>query len=223
MTTTEECTAKIRAFIEEYGLIMSAEFVPYSIAKAKRDDWNSDPANPWKCLSWNITIKRVSKVEGSATLARYVLTTTYSMGLAHAPSYDQRLSSASIYKSTSYEDRRKIGINRRLLDWEIEHGKPARVVGFGQDTIAVDKLEIRAADNAKPIEPEFESVLDELSMDASILDEPGFEAWAASLGYDPDSRKAEKVYRACLEIALKLRAALGEDGLTALREACQDY
>ena len=30
-------------------------------------------------------------------------------------------------------------------------------------------------------------------------------------------------YRACLDIALKLRAAIGEDGLAKLREAAQDY
>lgn len=48
------------------------------------------------------------------------------------------------------------------------------------------------------------------------LDEP-------ELGYDPDSRKAEAIYKACLEIALKLRNALGEDGLAKLREAAQDY
>ena len=43
------------------------------------------------------------------------------------------------------------------------------------------------------------------------------------LGYDPDSRKAEGIYRACLELALKLRNGLGEKLLAELREAVADY
>lgn len=35
--------------------------------------------------------------------------------------------------------------------------------------------------------------------------------------------KGETIYRACLEIALKLRAAIGEAGLAALQNAFQDY
>jgi len=31
-----------------------------------------------------------------------------------------------------------------------------------------------------------------------------FEAWASDLGYDPDSRKAEKVFKACEGIKLRL-------------------
>lgn len=46
---------------------------------------------------------------------------------------------------------------------------------------------------------------------------------AETFGYDPDSRSAEKVYRACMEIALKMRAALGESGLSRLNEIFQDY
>lgn len=62
-----------------------------------------------------------------------------------------------------------------------------------------------------------------LLSDASALDYPSYEDWAADLGYDPDSRKGEKDYRACLEIALKLRAGLGEQRMAALRDAAQDY
>lgn len=50
-----------------------------------------------------------------------------------------------------------------------------------------------------------------------------FEQWAADFGYDTDSRKAEKIYQECLRGALKLRAAIGQEGMDALREACQDY
>lgn len=56
-----------------------------------------------------------------------------------------------------------------------------------------------------------------------MLDSSTFEEWANEFGYDPDSRKAEVIYRACLEIALKLRNGLGEDRLRDLRELFTDY
>jgi hypothetical protein len=34
---------------------------------------------------------------------------------------------------------------------------------------------------------------------------------------------AEAIYNACIDIALKLRSAIGESGLSELREAFQDY
>lgn len=71
--------------------------------------------------------------------------------------------------------------------------------------------------------PDDGDVLHSLAMDASALDHSTFESWASDCGYDADSRKAEEIYRACLEIALRLRAAVGEDGLKKLQDACQDY
>jgi hypothetical protein len=73
------------------------------------------------------------------------------------------------------------------------------------------------------ITPKPADVLYSLVMDSDVLDSSGFEEWAKNLGYDPDSRKAEAIWKVCLDIALKLRAAIGEDGLTKLREAFQDY
>lgn len=73
------------------------------------------------------------------------------------------------------------------------------------------------------IMPDACDVLYSLASDSFVLDAGGFESWASDVGFDTDSRKAESMYRACLDIALKLRAALGESGLTRLREACADY
>lgn len=61
-------------------------------------------------------------------------------------------------------------------------------------------------------------VISALCMDSDVIDYPRFEDWAENLGYDPDSRSAEKTYRACLETALALRAAIGETALSELRE-----
>lgn len=75
----------------------------------------------------------------------------------------------------------------------------------------------------KKIQPILADVLHSLATDADAIDHKDFEDWCETYAADPDSRKAEATYRACLDIALKLRNALGDDGLKQLREAVQDY
>lgn len=61
-------------------------------------------------------------------------------------------------------------------------------------------------------EPTAEEVLECLLSDASGVEcARSFEDWASDLGFDPDSRKAERIYKACERIAVKLRRFLGED------------
>lgn len=123
-----------------------------------------------------------------------VLTTDYQAGIGHCPSYRPH-------------DRWTLDYTA-VIETETETGrtytKPPHRPG---PTI-----------NPKPAD-----VVYSLTLDASVLDYATFEDWASDLGYDPDSRKAEAAYRTCLEIALKLRVALGEDGLKRLRDACEDY
>ena len=124
---------------------------------------------------------------------RDVLTIDYSAGIAHCSAY----SAPGLGLPNS--------INRyNAIKFECEHGR-----GHVNGT--------------KPLMPKLEDVFYSLVLDSSVLDESSFESWAASFGYDSDSRKAEKIYRDCLEIALKLRNALGDTGLALLKEACQDY
>lgn len=76
----------------------------------------------------------------------------------------------------------------------------------------------------KPIPaPELRDVLYALVMESDVLNYSDFEEWAGNFGYNTDSRKAERTYRACLDIGLKLRNMLGDTTLTQLREAFQDY
>lgn len=126
------------------------------------------------------------------------LTTDYMAGSGHCPSYKQgRL---------SIDDDKAIKL-------ECERGKPARFMASGVTT-----------DMSSPdLQPKLADVLHSLASDSDVLDHSGFESWAGDLGYNVDIRKAETIYRACLDIALKLRNALGEDGLRKLREVCLDY
>ena len=62
----------------------------------------------------------------------------------------------------------------------------------------------------KGAEPTAAEVIDCLLSDASGADQD-FEDWASDLGFDTDSRKAERIYTACVRIAAKLRRFLGDD------------
>ena len=133
--------------------------------------------------------------------ARPILTTDYGMGCAHAPSYKMRSVVADRIAErvaaeceTGYEHKRFLP----SFDKPMKTGK-------------------------KQIAPKFADVIYSLVMDSEVIDYEGFEDWASNFGYDADSRSAEKTYRACLEIALKLRNGLGEEGLAKLREACEGY
>lgn len=65
--------------------------------------------------------------------------------------------------------------------------------------------------------PTVETVLECLSSDSSMLDY-GFEEWADNLGWDSDSRKAEKTYKLCQRQAKKLENMLGAPAFQDLLE-----
>lgn len=68
-------------------------------------------------------------------------------------------------------------------------------------------------------EPRTEEVLSCLLSDASCAQED-FAEWCSNLGYDEDSRKAERTYFACRDIATKLEAFLGSE-LVAEANDCE--
>lgn len=58
-------------------------------------------------------------------------------------------------------------------------------------------------------DPEVSAVLDTLSLDSSQAF--SFEDWCAEFGYDPDSRRVERIYNQGLEDTKKLKAWLGAE------------
>lgn len=163
--------------MRELGLEVSSEFVPLSRSR------NAGKKSP--TLNWRVTLTKAG---------RPVLTTDYSAGSAHAPSY-QRPATADSAAAVRYE---------------CEHGRPDREGWVG-------------AKGRGPILPDPVDVLYSLVSDASVLDYPTFEAWAGAWDFDPDSRRAEGIYRECLELALRLRGAVGEEGVRKLAEATEGY
>lgn len=72
-------------------------------------------------------------------------------------------------------------------------------------------------------EPTAAAVLSCLLMDSeSVRHGQTFEEWARDLGYDPDSRKAERTFNACVQSSNKLTRLLGDD-YQAFVEAAADY
>ena len=82
---------------------------------------------------------------------------------------------------------------------------------------------VRGIYKLKKIEPDPVDVLHSLVLNMSVLDYRRFEDWAAYLGFNPDSIKDEKIYRACVDIGLQMRNVLGENVLKRLQEAFQGY
>ncbi len=59
-----------------------------------------------------------------------------------------------------------------------------------------------------------------LDMDA---EDYSFREWCANLGYDDDSRKAERIYFACQDIAKDMRVTFNAEQIDHMRELLQDY
>lgn len=183
--------AELQAFMERHSVTVSAVFVPWS--RSRNKDEKDERGNPRRSLNWRITI---------AKGGREILTTDYSAGVGHCPSYN--LAAARFPEGQRQKNE--------VIAAECEAGYKQHVYSFGM-----------SSRKREPILPDACDVLASLSMDSSVLDASGFEEWARDLGYDTDSRKAEAIYRACLDIALKLRNGLGESALAELVEAAQDY
>lgn len=136
------------------------------------------------------------------TKGRQSMTIPYHQGCAHVPGYQQ-------FHKNNYE--------KRLHDDMIREACETGIVR------ADWKLDSYKSRKVKQPEPTLTDVLYCLVMDSSVLNTSGFEEWASDCGYDTDSRKAEKTYRACLEQSLQLKSLIGQAALDTLQEAFQDY
>ena len=179
---------QFKAAIEKHGLSVKAVFVPFSQSRNAANDPGNKPGS--RSLNWRVTLVR----DG-----RDIITTDYSAGVGHCPSYKQMARWTLDYVE--------------LIVFETERGKTAYKPNENSPYIRA----------GKDILPNPLDVIYSLVMDCDVLDYADFEEWAESFGYDTDSRNAESIYKHCLEIALKVRAGIGESALSELREAASDY
>lgn len=147
-------------------------------------------------LNWVITLNR----------GPHSLTTDYMQGIGHVPGRP------SCLRMTLFvEENDKHAAETGRGKWYQCDGTDGQEKGFHM-----------LRDRRIPA-PSLPDVLHSLVMDSTALGYADFETWAEEYGYDTDSRKAESVYKQCLEIGLKLRAMFGDKKLSELRELFQDY
>jgi hypothetical protein len=131
---------------------------------------------------------------------RTEFSTDYSQGVGHIPKY-QHGNKLVIYRDAVAETC-ETGLNH-TIDYKNDMYRRLR---------------------AKPLAPPAKAdVFYCLLMDSDVVYFACFEDWASELGHDTDSRKAAKVYEACLQTALKFRRFFNEAELTELRDLFSDY
>ena len=145
-------------------------------------------------LNWKVTLYK-DKLPEAARFSGEIMRFDYSQGSGHAPSYKQG--------NRSQDNVDKVA-------FECEHGHKSREICGS------------IMKGAKIAPPSLADVLYSISMDADAIDFATFEDWASEFGYEKDSRKAEAIYRTCLEYGLKLRSAVGEKALAELRDAVSE-
>lgn len=197
---TENYAGKRAEIIAREKLTIEAVFVPWSQSrnagkKTERKFTDTTPVLDMS-LNWKIRLKHNG---------REIITTDYSAGCGHIPDYRFQ------EKSKAYHD---------YILSVCEIGKYISIPKNADMFRYLNNSFLKAL-RIKP--PDSESVLYSLIMVSSVLDAGGFDNWSEDLGYDTDSREAEKIYKACLEIALKIRAGLGDKVITELQDAFTDY
>lgn len=210
--------------IADLGLTVESRFVPFSQSR------NNGEKN--FSLNWIVTVKRNG---------RDVLSTDYMAGMGHCPGYNAAKKAPDTFRARGYKTHdgkpypgttsayRSAKPHEALQQFRNEWCNAECESGFRMEWNRLrgefTKARERQADKLAfvPILPDAVSLFYSLAMDSSVLDMGGFENWAAEYGYDTDSRKAETIYSACLDIALKLRAAIGESGMETLKTAFEDF
>ena len=148
-----------------------------------------------RSLNWMVTLERNEKD---------ILTTDYMAGIGFCPAYKAPIHMAGASRSI---------LRAQAIERETETGVATT---FSPAGIAL--MQCGAVINPDPVD-----VVAAMALDSDVIDYRNFEEWADNLGYDPDSRKAEGIYKACLKLALSLRIALGETDFAALRAAAAEY
>lgn len=203
MTETEtaaelvlDAPAIFAEWMKGHGLSLRYEFVPYS---KSRNAPSKESPKGWRSLNWKVTLLRT--VNGRESV---VLETNYSAGTGHCPT--SRKPPLHIRPGTAYYEE--------MIAFECEEGFPALWLSGVQRPMR--------GSVKRPIVPDDRDVMHSLASDADVMNYRDFEDYAANMGDDPDSRKAEASYKACLAIALALRNGIGESALAELQGIARD-
>jgi hypothetical protein len=157
---------------------------------------DSKDSKPWVHIAFSVRLMRNG---------REVLTTPYRMGVGHV----SKGALLAVRDVTNHEQLCQNAIRNNRTP---HHEAPGHL-----------SLLEKAARLAKLV-PTLADVLHSLVCDgAAYFDAETFEDWASNYGYDPDSRKAKAVWKACDETGRKLSRVLSADELATLREAAANH
>jgi hypothetical protein len=181
--TPEERTAALEAL----GLSLEATFVPFSQSKhAKRNE----DGKVWRSLNWKVTIKQNGKE---------LIVTDYAQGDGHTPAYKKG--------HKSFSGPRELD---RAIAAECEKGVEVQCIGASTDLILYRHKSFMGQRTPVSVpNPSLLEVCYSLTSDAQSGAE-SFEDFCSNFGYDTDSRKARKTWKACQKIAFKLGRELTE-------------
>ncbi|WP_146127443.1 hypothetical protein [Burkholderia cenocepacia] len=134
-----------------------------------------------KSLNWKVTLSSI----------RNKMTFDYSKGVGHLP-YPNEFQLAKHQKS----------VINQAIDSAVETGVARKIArGAMAFTLLHSKEEFPT--------PTLQEVLYSLTQDSEVMNYLVYEHWADEFGYDPDSRKGEKIYEECRLQASKLSDVLG--------------
>jgi hypothetical protein len=185
---------ELETLIPDLGIKYGAVFIPFTQSRSFKKGAEHD-STTWN-LNWIVTITRDSA-------PRAYVRTDYSQGVAHIPGY--RLAPRP-FQNDYYH-----------ACWEAaERGRAAfpKVWSFHGMGYTPGR--------ALP-PPKFADVLHCLLLDGQAIEAGSFEDWASDFGYDTDSRRAEDIYRACLEMGRELRSMFTTPERDQLNQLFQDY
>jgi hypothetical protein len=165
----------------------------------------------WPHFYWSIALVRIEKS----------LHTIYKTGVAHHTLKGHHFSFGESYLSPK---KRKAAAPKKAHFFKgkfwLEADRNERGKSYRYD--------IQPGANASasiqliPTPPNLLDVLHSLLLDASTV-EYSFRDWCADYGYSNDSIKALSIFRACEEIAEKLKKFFTNEEIATLNEALQDY
>lgn len=136
-----------------------------------------------------------------------VLTTSYKFGIGYV----------DLRKESSKEGSAPLIVRNVLERWR---ARPH--ANFFEKQLQAEAAALLA--KHQDVRPQLDDVVHSLLLDgAAYFDAIPFEEWAADLDYDPDSRKAEAIYKLCCEHGRAMTYALGRDVVERLRKRFEGY
>lgn len=121
--------------------------------------------------------------------------------------WDDKTAQDHFVVTLEYKDRKMEGIDYWMgIGHRVNQKGETFPIKFGRKTL----YDMEQEKQYKPRKPKVEEVLCSLLLDSIALDNT-FEEWCSELGYDTDSRKAEKTFNESNSLGKKLKKLLGED------------